>query len=257
MFAPDELQVPAVDQLPPDFAARTLIAQTGRAAPKERFAIQIDAREVKADLVDPRLALIHEVDSERSAVYRILRHRLVEHGNPRTIVISSAERREGKTTLAVNLALALAEYGRARVLLIEGNLRQPALARTFGFKPPSCLIEQIARHRDRSDEPWVLAQVACPWLHVLAVDPTKFRQPQVIDGPAFENGLYQLQQVQYDYLLIDTPPVLGNADVNLLQDSADAVLLTAWSRKTSGKMLRRAIDQLTPSKLIGLAVLNA
>src|SRR5262245_780030 len=54
--------------------------------------------------LDPRLILLREPDSERAASFRLLRYRLAERGNPRAIVVTSAEPRSGKTTCAVNLA---------------------------------------------------------------------------------------------------------------------------------------------------------
>ena len=93
-------------------------------------------------------------------------------------------------------------------------------------------------------------------MHVVAVDHTTFKKPNVIDGPAFENALDQLKRVQYDYLVLDAPQVLGNADVNLLQDCSDAVLLTCLARTTSRKVLRSAMSQLTTAKLVGVAILE-
>src|SRR5438477_583444 len=87
---------------------------------------------------DERLILVRDPDSARAASFRVLRHRLQEKGDPRVIAVTSAGPREGKTTCAVNLALALGECGRAKVLLIEANLWTPALAPLFGFMPPEC-----------------------------------------------------------------------------------------------------------------------
>ncbi|MCA9667742.1 MAG: CpsD/CapB family tyrosine-protein kinase [Myxococcales bacterium] len=267
MLAADEL-VPQLDDLPPEFASRTLIASARMGPTAQRKGgndaavaaggseVQISAREASAQLGDPRLVMLHEPDSTRAATFRVLRHRLAERGNPRTILVSSAEQGEGKTTVAVNLALALSECGRARVLLVEANLRRPSLAKVLGFRPPLCFGEQLQVHKDKPTEPWMVAQVASPWMHVVAVDHTTFKKPNVIDGPAFENALDQLKRVQYDYLVLDAPQVLGNADVNLLQDCSDAVLLTCLARTTSRKVLRSAMSQLTTAKLVGVAILE-
>ncbi|MGZ3406379.1 MAG: hypothetical protein ACXVAN_08035, partial [Polyangia bacterium] len=66
-----------------------------------------------------------------------------------------------------------------------------------------------------------------------------------------------LVQAGYDYIVIDTPPVIGAADVNLIEDSADGVLFTAWSRTTSSRSLRQAIEQLAPAQLLGVTLLDA
>jgi Mrp family chromosome partitioning ATPase len=204
---------------------------------------------------DERLILVREPDSARAASFRVMRHRLQERGDPRVIAVTSARPREGKTTCAANLALALGECGRARVLLVEANLRAPALAALFGFLPPECFANQLTRHKDKPLDAWSVVEVLSPSLHVLAVKPDAESRP-LLDGPAFNVAIELLRQAGYDYIVIDTPPVLGAADVNLIEDAADGVLFTAWSRSTSSRKLKQAIEQLAPAKLLGLALLD-
>ena len=218
--------------------------------------VPIRTGEVPTRLCDPRLIMLNIPDSVRAASFRVLRHRLVERGHPRTIVVTSAEARDGKTTCAANLAIALSEFDRARVLLLEANLRSPGLAELLGMRPPVCLVHQLASHKQQPMAPWDVAPVITPLLHTLVVDPSQFKRPRVIDGPAMELAISQLKRVGYDYIVIDTPPVLGHADVNLLQDCADGVVFSMQARKSSNKALRRAIDQLTPAKVLGVVMLD-
>src|SRR5262249_15229547 len=132
---------------------------------------------------DKRLILIRNPDSACAASFRVMRHRLQERGNPRTVAVTSASKKEGKTTCAVNLALALGECGRARVLLVEANLRAPSLAPLFGFMPPECFSIQLSRHRDKPEGVWSVVEVNSPSLHVLAVSPVAGARP-LVDGPA-------------------------------------------------------------------------
>jgi Mrp family chromosome partitioning ATPase len=207
---------------------------------------------------DQRLILLREPDSPRAASFRVLRHRLQERDDPRVIAVTSARPREGKTTCAANLAMALGECGRARVLMVEANLRAPALAALFGFLPPECFSVQLSRHRERPMDPWSVVEVYSPSLHVAAVKPGPENENRpLLDGVAFAGAIEVLRHSGYDYVVIDTPPVLGAADVNLIQDAADGVLLTAWSRESSGRALREAVDQLAPSKLLGVTLLDA
>jgi Mrp family chromosome partitioning ATPase len=206
---------------------------------------------------DQRLILVREPDSSRAASFRVLRHRLQERGDPRVIAVTSPGRKEGKTTCAVNLALALGECGRARVLLVEANLRAPSLAPLFGFMPPECFTAQMQRHKEKPLDAWSVVEVFSPYLHVLAVKPGDGGGRPLLDGPAFSIAMEMLSQAGYDYIIIDTPPVLGAADVNLIEDSADGVLFTARSRSTSSRSLRAAIEQLAPAKLLGVTLLDA
>ena len=206
--------------------------------------------------VDPRLVLARDPDGPRAASFRVLRHRLVERGDPRVIAVSSPGAREGKTTCAANLALALGECGRARVLLVEANLRNPSLAALFGFMPPECFAQQLSRHRDKPEDPWSVVEVGAPSLHVAAVKPSKeTRGRPLLDGVAFGIAAAMLRRATYDYIVFDTPPVLGSADVNLVEDHADGVVLVALARTTTGRSVRRAVEQLSPGRILGLTLL--
>jgi len=207
---------------------------------------------------DPRLILLAEPDSARAASFRVLRHRLAERSDPRTIAVSSPLPHEGKTTVAANLAMALGECGRARVLLVEANMRSPALAALFGFLPPECFSAQLQRHRDKPLDPWSVVEVYSPSLHVAAVKPGPENEGRpLLDAVAFGVAMEMLKRSGYDYIVVDTPPVLGSADVNLVEDFCDGVLLTTWSRKSSSRLLRRAVDQLAPAKILGITLLDA
>ncbi|MFH1132385.1 MAG: CpsD/CapB family tyrosine-protein kinase [Pseudomonadota bacterium] len=218
--------------------------------------VEIKSQEVVAKLKDARLVLVHSPDSKQAATYRVLGHRLINSAKARIIIVSSAEDGDGKTTCAVNLAMALSECNRARVLLIEGNLRRPSMANLLGMKPPVCFAEQLVSHRENPRLPWVLAQIPSVWLHVAAVDPTRFVRPQIMDGTALEQGILQLRSTGYEYVVIDTPSVLGSADVNLIQDCTDGVLLTVWAGKSTSSALRKAAARLMPGKVLGIAMLE-
>jgi hypothetical protein len=121
--------------------------------------------------LDPRLVMVSDPDSELAASFRVLRHHLLELGRPQVIVVSSALHGDGKTTTAVNLALALAECGRSKVLLAEAHLRRPQIGAAVKLVPPWCFAEQLAAHRNQPMLPWSLVEIPQLWLHVAAVNP--------------------------------------------------------------------------------------
>jgi Mrp family chromosome partitioning ATPase len=218
--------------------------------------VEIDKRETHSELNDPRLLVALDPDSPQAAAYRVLGHRLVSAEGIRTVLVSSADDGDGKTTCAVNLALALSECGRASVLLVEANLRRPSIAAMLGMVPPICFSEQIVSHRDNLAAPWTVAECPTPWLHVMAINPQNFKKPEVIDGPALEMGIERLKCVDYDYIIVDTPSVLSCADVNMMQDCADGVLLVARARESKGRPLKRAVERLFPGRILGLAMID-
>jgi Mrp family chromosome partitioning ATPase len=207
------------------------------------------------EVPDPRLVLVLDPDSERAASFRVLRHHLLEVGRPQVIIVSSPRYGDGKTLTALNLALALAECGRAKVLLAEAHMRRPQLANIFKCIPPWCFAEQLAAHRHQPMLPWSLVEIPQLWLHVASVSP-RLEKTQLLDAPAFMIAMERLRLAGYDHIVIDAPPILGSADVNLMADAADAVLLAVHSRRSTSRDLRKAIDQIGASKVVGTVLVQ-
>lgn len=207
-------------------------------------------------VLDARAVLLSAPASARAAAYRVLRHHLHEAGRPQIVAISSANPGEGKTTTALNLALALAETGRSRVLLAEANLRAPALAKLLGITPPWCFAEQVTAHRAQPAMPWSFTRPAGSALHIAALRPD-LPPTQWTDAPAFLFAMQQLRTSGYDHIVVDAPSVLGTADVNLIQDAVDGVLLVVRARTTRGAHLRQAVEQLRPAKVLGTVLTDA
>ncbi|MEZ4301691.1 MAG: CpsD/CapB family tyrosine-protein kinase [Polyangiaceae bacterium] len=206
------------------------------------------------EVLDPRLVMLTDPYSPRAEAYRTLRRKLSGPGAPKTIAITSAEPGEGKTSCAVNLALAFRETSNEKVLLIEANLRAPSLAKLFAFEPPVCFAKQMAKNRETDRSSWTVAEQFEP-LHVLAVDPASRTSP-MMDPVAFANALEQLVEAGYDHIVIDTPPALGGSDVNLVADVTDGVVVVAWIRKSKKSQVKKAIDQLKPATILGVVTLD-
>ena len=217
--------------------------------------IEMTQHHLPDERLDGRLVLVTDPDSQTAANFRVLRHHLLEAGRPQVIVVSSPRTGDGKTTTAVNLALALAECGRAKVLLVEAHLRRPQLASVFRFVPPWCFAEQLETHRHQPMVPWGLVDIPQLWLHVAAINP-RIEQRQLLDAPAFAIAMERLRLGGDDHIVIDTPPTLGSADVNLIQDAADGVVLALRAKRSTARDLRAAVEQLTPARILGTVLLE-
>ncbi|HTN87719.1 MAG TPA: hypothetical protein VL242_28760, partial [Sorangium sp.] len=200
------------------------------------------------DAVDPNIVMIHAPYSPQADAYRTLRRKLPS-GTGTTIAVTSASPGEGKTSCAINLALALRETVRGRILLVEANIRKPGIAKALRFEPPSCFTEQLQRHANDRFAPWVVVEQAAPApavapsddhidssdrngpsggskppdqrlslqtpVHILAVDP-RTERPPILDAVAFSSAIESLKRAGYSYIIIDTPPVLGSMDMNVI-----------------------------------------
>jgi Mrp family chromosome partitioning ATPase len=237
-----------ISALRPDQAAALYGADT---TPPE---IQITAHAIDGQL-DPRLVLVLDPDSPRSAAYRVLRHHVIASARPQVIVVSSPNEGDGKTTVALNLALALVECGRARVALVEAHVRNPELSDIIGLPPPWCFGDQLLAHRALPRQPWSLIELAGIGLHVAPLSPT-IEQTQLVDGLAFGIAMEQLRLAGYDHIVVDTPPVLGSAEVNMMVDATDVILLVARARRSTARDLQRSIDQLATPKVAGTVLFH-
>lgn len=222
-----------------------------------RTALVVDVvlRHDEAPKSETSLVFLSDPDSPRAASYRILRQKLKDRGDPRVIVVTSAGRREGKTTCAANLAMALGEHGRGKVLLMEANFRYPRIASLLGFTPPACVAEQLVARGRNTVEAWKVASCFAPSLHVLAMDPAAGGK-WLLNGFALCAAIERLRG-EYDYVIVDAPATLGSADVNVVQDAADGVLFAARSGRTSGADLRHAVQQLAPADVLGVVLVDA
>jgi Mrp family chromosome partitioning ATPase len=221
-----------------------------------RLAEVIVNRHPLPHLLHPDLVMLTQPDGPRAARFRALRHRLAERGDPRAILVTSAGSREGKTFVATNLALAIAELHRYRVLLVDAHLRRPELARRFGLErgQHACLLSQLQRHREAPGSPWRVTALGRCDLHLLAISLSTDRS-RVLDGPSFGSSIERLQKI-YDYVIIDGAPVLDGPDVNLIEDSVAALLFAARGGVTSGKQLKTAFEQVSPTEILGVALLG-
>lgn len=204
--------------------------------------------------VDSRITMLSAPESAGAASYRVLRHRVGERKGVKTILVTSPHAGEGKTSTAVNLAVALAESGLARVLLLEANFRSPSIARLLDLQPPTCLTQQFELHRAQPTEPWVVVEAVAPWLHVAAVSPGTETLP-MLDGRVFAQCIEDLQ-AGYDYIVVDSPAVLESADANMIAETADGIVIVLSAGRSYVRTFRKAVDQLGTSKLMGVVLLG-
>jgi Mrp family chromosome partitioning ATPase len=200
------------------------------------------------------LVLLNPKLLPQAASIRSLRHRLADRGEPRVVAVTSATRREGKTFTAVNLALSLAEVRRSRVLLLEANPYQPALASVFGLQKPVCFFEQLEAHKKDFLAPWRVAELSTYDLHLLAVDP-RSNKLRALEGGSFAHCLDSLRGA-YDYIVIDAPSVSAGPDIPLLEDAVDGLVFVARADRSRAKTLRYALDQVSPQDLLGVVLLD-
>ncbi|RPI51842.1 MAG: polysaccharide biosynthesis tyrosine autokinase, partial [Acidobacteria bacterium] len=200
--------------------------------------------------------LSQEVPHEFGEAFRALRTSLVFSSGTegtRVIALTSAQPLEGKTTTACNMAIALA-YGGSRVLLIDADMRRPSVSRTLGIENNVGLSHLLtgqatarqAIHRTNVQNLWVMTAGMTPPnpSELLASDRMKTLIANVQTGP-------------FDWVLIDTPPVLAVTDAVIIAPWVSGVVFVIGSEMTQRRLAERAVETLLTSRphVLG-AVLN-
>jgi Mrp family chromosome partitioning ATPase/uncharacterized protein involved in exopolysaccharide biosynthesis len=228
-----------------------VLGERGGAAPGEPSVLVRSVRVDAHPADDPRLIMLGDPTSRVAAGFRVLRHRITERRSSAALLVTSPSPGEGRTFCAANLALALGEAWQARVLLLEANLRGPALARLIGFTPPICIARQLETFRNTGAHYWEVAQTIVPWLHTAAVD-AEGASADDLDGPSISACVVDLRRAGYDFVVMDGPPVLGSADANLLEQCADGVLLVLRAGRSRAREFRNTVEQLGEDRILGV-----
>lgn len=160
----------------------------------------------------------------------------------------------GKSTVSANSAIVLAQRG-SRVLLVDGDLREPAVANMFGITAKGGLSTVIeGRHRF---EDVVVPIPHVPNLSILCSGAASSQPAEVLGSNKMKECISRWRN-EFDYVIIDSPPCLSFTDAVLLSREADGVILVARWGQTTKAALRAASDLLLQvnANMIGL-VLNA
>jgi len=201
-----------------------------------------------------RLVCLTDDESLAAEAFRLLGVRLqhLRRDRPlKKLLITSTVPQEGKSMVAANLACALAQRTQQRVLLLEGDLRRPSLCEKFGLGRNPGLSECLQGVRPLTK---CIYHLESPGLWILPA------------GIAESNALELLQSVRlsalmdhvaawFEWIIIDSPPILPVADTSVWARLADGILLVTRQGTTDKRQLQRGLEALEPKKLIG-ALLN-
>lgn len=219
----------------------------------------------------PELTLLAAPQGARAEQLRLLRCRLEEQQDPHVLLFTSAKPGEGKTLCAANLALAYAEGGGAKVVLVDAHLSSGKLSKLLGAAASTPGTGDSAKGKGRDSKRSPTSQGAEPTHlasgspEVLQLRPNLFLVPasslgaaasraEILRSPAFAKLLSDLRE-SFDYVLIDTPAISEAADAKLVLRYADAGLLLVRAGKSTSTVIAAALGRLGRQGLTG-AVLN-
>ena len=206
---------------------------------------------------ESRVVALTESNSLGAEKFRLLRTRLRnlrEHRQLQRLVVTSAVPNEGKTLVAMNLAVSLAKHTDERILLLEGDLRKPMLGQHLGIKA----LPGVGEWWASADEPvskfiyrfddlqlWILPAGSAP------EDPVNILQSSRL------LELYKHLSTCFDWIIIDAPPLLPMADVSFWSRHADGLLLVVREGATPKTVLQKGLETLDSPKVIGVVLNDA
>ncbi len=167
---------------------------------------------------------------------------------PRVVMITSAEPREGKTTTATQLAASLARSGR-RTLLVDADIRNPGAHHSFGMPQEPGLCELL---RGETDREAVVQPTRTPNLWLLAAGRCDLRSVQAL-STSFLGTTIAALSLQYDYIVIDSGPVLKVADPLLVGQHVDAAIVSVLRDVSKIPKVYEACERL---RSVGITVLG-
>jgi capsular exopolysaccharide synthesis family protein len=246
--SPDFARVLPVETKPVATAVAEFLQTEERLDPFDQFqSLQVSLNP------ESRLVSITDSGSPAAEAFRLLGVRLRHLRRDRTlkkVLITSTIPQEGKSMVAANLACTLALRTQQRILMLEGDLRRPSLSKMFGIGRNPGLCEWLERGHSLTASIYHLAN---PGVWILPAGSAPSNALELLQSGKLSTLMDQLT-MWFDWIIIDSPPVLPLADTSVWMRLADGILLATRQGTTEKRQLQRGLEAIEPKKLIGALV---
>jgi polysaccharide chain length determinant protein (PEP-CTERM system associated) len=208
------------------------------------------------------LVVVAEPEGAVTEQYRILYTKtndVLAQQSPKVIAISSAVPHEGKTTTALNLATVIARDFGKQTLLLEGDFKRPAIASYLHTEVKEGLIDILSNETmDIQDSAVHLASMLMPLvtdnLSVLPAIRSMANSSGLLSSRRM-HALLQFCKEHYEFIIIDTPPMLALSDMHIFEQLVDGIIVVVRAEQTSQRAVAQALEMAATDKIIGF-VLN-
>ena len=193
-----------------------------------------DDRELAADARDQKSELFEAYAAACTNLAFV-----TEHGAPRSLLVTSAQPNEGKSTSSFAIAHALSRQGK-RVLLLDGDIRNPSLGDFVEIQPEAGLTHYLAGDDDVTS---LIHAVPGAQLDYFAAGKIPPNPTELLASSRLDKLIRELEK-RYDHVVIDGPPILGLADVPLLGSAAEGVVIIVRANGAKLRTLSSSIERL-------------
>jgi capsular exopolysaccharide synthesis family protein len=223
----------------------TVESGTLLSTPAERVQVRPESRIVV--YTDPR-----SPGAERFRLLRMALRQIDLGEQAKTLLITSPLPKDGKSTIALNLATSLAAAGTIKVLLLEADLRRPSLIEYLGLNPWTGLAQVL---ESGSDPFSAVRRIEPLGFYLLPAGRPPEKPAELLQSEKF-SALMQDFRGSFDWILTDSPPAFPLVDAMALKAQADRTLLVARAGNTPREAVEEAVRLIGPEHMIGI-VLNA
>ncbi len=207
--------------------------------------VQLDAAQLGAHM--PERFVFHEPRSVFAEAVNHIRTGILfsDLDDPvQTLVVTSSQPSEGKTTLSSNLALSFAHMG--RTLLVDADMRRPALRRVLGWEQRPGLSEWIAGSVEL--EQALRQDDECATLYIMTTGQIPPNPLELLSSNRFRQQIEKLKQ-EFDYIIFDTPPMLPVSDALVLGNLVDKVILSVRFDVTTYPLAEEMVKRLRSNNI--------
>lgn len=207
----------------------------------------------EASKLDPMLLAHHQPKTRLAEAYRGLRTAVffsARGAGHQVIQVTSPNMADGKSTLISNLAISIAQSGK-KVLLIDADLRRPRLAKLFNINNEKGLVDILTGEASIND---MVQKSDAPGLSVLVSGKRPANPAELLSSPKLKELLDTVRN-HYDFVLVDTPPLLAVTDPCVVAPAADGILLVLRLTKNCRPSAERAKELLVSLKANVLGVI--
>jgi capsular exopolysaccharide synthesis family protein len=202
----------------------------------------------------PELIMVQRPDTTTADQFRMLRFKLVDRPTSQVIAVTGPTRGVGTSVTAANLALSLAEAGRARVVIVDTDVRAARQGEIFGIESDVGLTLELERRHANPDVSARVVAVAAS----MAILPAgrDVPNPTAMLGSDVMARFLEDLRFMYDHVILDVAPVLERSDAAAINNLVDVFVIVAMSGVTSTDEIEKAEEKLPRKKVAGV-VLNS
>jgi len=168
----------------------------------------------------------------------------------KVMVFTSSNQKEGKSTISTNMAITLCSNKRTKVAIVDCDFRKPTLNKLLGFSPEKGLSDYLLEEADLKD---ILINGLVQNLTLVPVGNKPSNTCELFASERMRQVVTYLRE-HFDYVLIDTPPVLAFPDTVIIAPLSDGVIFILNCKKTRKSIAKRAIETLSNCKILGFVM---